>query len=81
MKDKNLPDDNNSQSLDELTNEVNDIIELLESEKDLQNSLENYQKLIKLNNIIQKKFTKDSKEINEKTRKKIGKINNTKNAK
>ena len=81
MKDKNLPDDNNSQSLDELTNEVNDIIELLESEKDLQNSVENYQKLIKLNNIIQKKFTKDSKEINEKTRKKIGKINNTKNAK
>ena len=34
MKDKNLPDDNNSQSLEELTNDVNNIIELLEKEKD-----------------------------------------------
>jgi hypothetical protein len=81
MKDKNLPDDNNSKSLDELTNEVNNIIELLENEKDLQNSIENYQKLIKLNNIIEKKFQKNSKEINEKTKKKIQDIGDKKNAK
>ena len=71
MKDKNLPDDNNSQSLEELTNDIDRIIELLENEKDLQNSIENYQKLIKLNNILEKKFQKSSKEIHEKTKKKI----------
>ena len=71
MKDKNLPDDNNSQSLEELTSDINRIIKLLENEKDLQNSIENYQKLIKLNNILEKKFQKSSKEINEKTKKKI----------
>ena len=81
MKDKNLPDDNNSKSLEELTNEVNSIIELLENEKDLQNSIENYQKLIKLNNIIEKKFQKKSKEINENTKKKVQEITNKKNAK
>ena len=74
MKDKNLPDDNNSQSLDELTNDANNIIESLEKEKDLQNSIENYQKLIKLNNIIEKKFQKKSREINEKTKQKIQNI-------
>ena len=56
MKDKNLPDDNNSQTLDELTRDINQIIEQLEKEKSLENSLNNYQKLIKLNNIIAKKF-------------------------
>ena len=75
MKDKNLPDDNNSKSLEELTNEANSIIELLENEKDLQNSIENYQKLIKLNNIIEKKFQKKSKEINENTKKKSSRNN------
>jgi len=81
MKDKNLPEDNYSKSLDELTNDANNIIELLESEKDLQNSIDNYQKLIRLNNIIKKKFQKNSKEINETTKKKIQNITNQKNAK
>ena len=81
MKEKNLPDDNNSQSLDELTKDINKIIEQLESEKDLENSLDNYQKLIKLNNIIEKKFQKKSKEINLTTKEKISKIINKKNAK
>ena len=81
MKDKNLPDDNHSKSLDELTNDANNIIELLENEKDLQNSIDNYQKLIRLNNIITKKFQKNSREINETTKKKIQNITNRKNAK
>ena len=81
MKEKNLPDDNHSKSLDELTNDANNIIELLESEKDLQNSIDNYQKLIRLNNIITKKFQKNSREINETTKKKIQNITNQKNAK
>ena len=81
MKDKNLPDDNNSQTLDELTEDINQIIEQLEKEKNLENSLHNYQKLIKLNNIIAKKFQKKSKHINEITRQKIKNIVNKKNAK
>ena len=81
MKDKNLPDDNHSKSLDELTNDANNIIELLENEKNLQNSIDNYQKLIRLNNIITKKFQKNSREINETTKKKIQNITNQKNAK
>ena len=81
MKDKNLPDDNNSQTLDELTKDINQIIEQLEKEKNLENSLNNYQKLIKLNNIIVKKFQKKSKHINEITQLKIKNIVNKKNAK
>ena len=81
MKDKNLPDDNNSQSLDELKEEINQIIENFEKEKNLENSLNDYQKLIKLNNIIEKKFQKKSKHINETTKQKINNIANKKNAK
>ena len=81
MKDKNLPDDNNSQTLDELTRDINLIIEQLEKEKNLENSINNYQKLIKLNNIIVNKFQKKSKHINETTKQKINNIANKKNAK
>ena len=81
MKDKNLPLDNNSSSLEELTIEANNIIESLEKEKDLKNSIEIYQKLIKLNNIIEKKFHQNSKLINEETKIKIQNITNKKNAK
>ena len=56
MKDKNLLLDNNTQSLEELTKEANNIIESLEKEKNLENSIEAYQKLLKLNNIIEKKI-------------------------
>ena len=79
MKEKNLPDDNNLKSLEKLLKEVNQIIEQLEKEKDLQNSLDNYQKLIKLNNIIEKRFQKKSKNINQLTKDKIIKIINSKN--
>ena len=75
MKDKNLPNDYNSLSLEELTNEANKMIEELENQKDLGNSLEKYQNLIKLNNIIEKKFHMNIKKINEKTKEKIFKIN------
>jgi len=79
MKDKNLPPDNNSQSLEELTKEANNIIELLEAEKNLQNSIESYQKLLRLNNIIEKKFHKTTKIISEETKKKIHNIASKKN--
>ena len=81
MKEKNLPGDNNLKSLEQLLKEVNQIIKQLEKEKDLENSLDNYQKLIKLNNIIEKKFQGKSKEINKLTREKIIKIIKSKNEK
>ena len=81
MKDKNLPNDYNSLSLDELTKEANKMIEDLESQKNLENSIENYQNLLKLNNIIEKKFQKDVKNISEKTKENILKITSEKNAK
>jgi len=81
MKDKNLPDDNNSKSLEELTQEVNSIIEELEKKEDIKNSLDDYQKLIQLNNIIEKKFQRKSKGINQNIKEKIENITKKKNAK
>jgi len=74
MKEKNFPNNNNLKSLDELTNEANQIIENLEKEKNLENSIEDYQKLIKLNNIIERKFQSNSKSISLETKDKINKI-------
>ena len=81
MKDKNLPNDYNSLSLEELTKEANKMVDELESQKDLENSTENYQRLLKLNNIIERKFQKDNKNINEKAKEKMIKITSKKNAK
>jgi exonuclease VII small subunit len=74
MKDKNLPPDNNTSSLEELTDQANQIIESLESENDLNSSVESYQQLLKLNNIIEKKFHKNFRSISEETNKKVKEI-------
>ena len=74
MKDKNLPPDINTSSLEELTDEANQIIKSLENEKDLNNSVESYQQLLKLNNIIEKKFRQNLKSISEETTKKVKEI-------
>ena len=81
MKDKNLPNDYNSLSLEELTGVANKMVEDIESKKDLEGSIEKYQKLIRLNNIIEKKFQKNVKIINEKTKENIAKIISKKNEK
>ena len=81
MKDKNLPNNYNTLSLEELTQEANRMIEDLENQKDLENSIEKYQDLLKLNNIIEKKFQKDVKNVSEKTKENILKIISKKNAK
>ena len=78
MKDKDLPIDNNSYSLEELTDKANKIIESLENEKDLENSIETYQELLKLNKAIEKKFHKNFKNISEETKNKINEITNKK---
>ena len=74
MKDKNLPPDNNTASLEELTDQANKIIVSLENEKDLNNSVESYQELLKLNNIIEKKFHKSFKSLSQETNNKLKEI-------
>ena len=74
MKDKNLPPDYDIRTLEELTDEANQIIKLLEEEDDLDNSVESYQELLKINNLIEKKFQKNFRSISEKTNKKIKEI-------
>ena len=74
MKDKDLPIDNNPHSLEELTDQANRIIESLENEKDLSNSVESYKELLKLNKAIEKKFHKNFKNISEETSNKVKKI-------
>ena len=74
MKDKILPPDYDQISVEELTEKANKILESLEKENDLNNSVDNYQKLLKLNNIIEKKFHKNFKSIGEETNKKVKEI-------
>ena len=81
MKDKNLPNDIQSKSVEELTDLATNIIENLENKKNLENSVEEYQTLIKLNNLIEKKFQKNSKQISENTKSKIKSILQNKNGK
>ena len=76
MKDKNLPDDIKNKSLDELTELADNIIRNLENKKNLEDSIEEYQKLIKLNIIIEKQFQKVSKELSQSTKDKIEDIKN-----
>ena len=81
MKEINLPLDNNTQTLEELTDKATNIIKQLEEEKDLQNSADIYQELLRLNNIIEKKFRKHTKKISEESKKKINHIISKKNEK
>ena len=74
MKDKNFPNDIKDKSLDELTELANSIIENLEKDKDLENSINKYQELIRLNNLIEKKFQKTSRNISQNTKEKINKL-------
>ena len=74
MKEKNLPLDYERSSLEELSEKANRIIESLENEKNLDNSVDSYQELLKLNNFIEKKFQKNLKSISETTNNKIKEI-------
>ena len=56
MKDKNIPNNYNSLSLEELTDKANKMIEDLEKQNNLESSIEKYQKLLNLNKIIEKNF-------------------------
>ena len=74
MNEKNLPDDINSKTLDELTQEAQKLINKLEKDENLQNSISSYQELVKLNKIIEKKFFKESQNITKDVKDKINKI-------
>ena len=80
MKDKNLTNNYDSLTLEELTIKADKMISVLESEKNLESSIEKYQELLALNNIIEKKFQKDIKNINQKTKENILKIISKKDA-
>ena len=81
MNEKILPDDIESKSLSELTDIADRLIQELESKKNLGESIDDYQYLIKLNNLIEKKFQKDSKNISESTKLKIEELTSKKNEK
>ena len=78
MNEKILPDDIESKSLSELTDIADRLIQELESKKNLEESIDDYQYLIKLNNLIEKKFQKDSKNISESTKLKIDELTSKK---
>ena len=64
MKNENIPADVKSKSLKEARDEINDILGKLESkEADLPNSIDEYKRLIQLNNHIDQLFKKKVKEI------------------
>ena len=81
MNEKILPDDINLKSLNELTELADKIIKNLENEKDLEKSANEYQKLLNLNKLIEKKFYESNKAISKKTNFQIEAIKQKKNAK
>ena len=71
MKNENIPADVKSKSLKEARDEINDILTKLENKKtDLNGSIEDYKRLIQLNNHIEVLFKKKVKEISSITNKK-----------
>ena len=71
MNPENIPADIKSKSIEEAQKEVSEIIEILEREENLENSMEKYRRLIFLNNYIEQKFKDKSKNISKKNFKNI----------
>ena len=75
MKLKNIPADIRAKSIKEAQNEIKEIITKLENtETDLENSMEQYNRMIYLNFHIQEQFKKKANEIKRSTLVKDGKI-------
>ena len=66
MNSKNIPADIKRKSIEEAQKEVLEIIEILEREENLENSMKKYRRLIFLNNYIEQKFKDKSKNISKK---------------
>ena len=70
MKNENIPADVKSKSLKEARDEINDILNKLESkDADLAGSIDDYKRLIQLNNHIDALFKKKVREISSTTAK------------
>ena len=76
-----MPNNYNTLSIEELINLADKMVNDLENQKDLDGSIEKYQKILKLNNIIEKKFKENVRDINEKTKENLLKIKSKINAK
>ena len=75
MKLKNIPADISVKSIKEAQSEIKEIITKLENtETDLENSMEQYNRMIYLNLHIQEQFKKKANEIRQTTLDKNGKI-------
>ena len=66
MNSKNIPADIEIKSIEDAQKEASEIIEILEKEENLENSIERYHRLIFLNKHIEKKFKDKSKSISKK---------------
>ena len=66
MNFKNIPADIKNKPIEEAQKEVSEIIEILEKEENLENSLEKYHRLMFLNKYIEQKFKDKSKNIAKK---------------
>ena len=76
MKSNNIPADIRKKTIKEAQNEIQDIIASLESkEVKLEESLDMYNRMLKLNYHIQEEFKKKAKEI-QNTKLKKGKVDN-----
>ena len=71
MNSKNIPADIKKKSIEEAQKEVSEIIEILEREENLENSMKKYHRLMFLNKYIEQKFKDKSKDISKKNFKKI----------
>ena len=68
MKSKNIPADIRAKSIKEAQNEIKEIIEKLENtETNLEDSREHYDRMMQLNTHIQDKFRQKAKEISKST--------------
>ena len=66
MKSKNIPADIRTKSIKEAENEIKEIMEKLENkETNLEGSVEQYNRMIQLNNHIQNQFKKKANEIKQ----------------
>ena len=66
MKSKNIPADIRTKSIKEAQNEIKEIITTLEnSETNLENSIDQYNRMIQLNYHIQEQFKQKAKEVNK----------------
>ena len=68
MKSKNIPPDIRIKSIKEAQNEIKEIIEQLENtETNLEDSIQQYDRMLQLNYHIQEQFRQKSKEIKQST--------------